>query len=253
MTTAFGRFLRQNAIALLALFLVLGGTSYAAASLINGRSIKPHTIPKNRLTNSAIAQLRGARGPQGVPGPQGLQGAPGPQGAQGPQGPQGPPGPTDLTKFGRVGLVQGDNNFTVAQTAFVTVASVSITVGGSANQLVLVTGNLNWYPNAGNTCPCYAGTYVAEGANTSAGFFTTNRDVDNAESAEATAQWTFLAAPGTHTYDLQIFWLSDGGTAPATVRNPVITPVTVPYNSAGGTPSAPMHRPASTKSAAGAP
>jgi hypothetical protein len=86
MTTAFGRFLRQNAIALLALFLVLGGTSYAAASLINGRSIKPHTIPKNRLTNSAIAQLRGARGPQG---PQGLQGPPGPQG---PQGPQGPPG-----------------------------------------------------------------------------------------------------------------------------------------------------------------
>lgn len=75
MTKDFGRFLRQNTIALLALFLALGGTSFAAASLINGSKIKPHTIARNRLTNLAIRQLKGNRGPTGS---QGIQGPAGP-------------------------------------------------------------------------------------------------------------------------------------------------------------------------------
>jgi hypothetical protein len=85
--------LRRNTIALLALFLALAGTSYAAATLISGSQIKPHTIAKNRLTNKAIKQLRGNRGPrglQGARGPTGAQGAPGGQGARGPTGPVGP-------------------------------------------------------------------------------------------------------------------------------------------------------------------
>jgi hypothetical protein len=93
MTRGFGRFLRQNVIALLALFLALGGTSFAAASLISGASIKPHTIAKNRLTNKAIKQLKGNRGPRGVAGAPGATGPQGAQGAQGAQGVQGPPGP----------------------------------------------------------------------------------------------------------------------------------------------------------------
>lgn len=97
-----GRFVRQNSIALLALFLALGGTSFAAASLINGSQIKPHTIAKNRLTNAAIAQLKGSRGARGAQGAQGARGATGAQGIQGAQGTQGvkgnegPPGPVNL-------------------------------------------------------------------------------------------------------------------------------------------------------------
>jgi hypothetical protein len=87
MTRGFGRFLRHNTIALLALFVALGGTSFAAATLLNGSQIKPHTIAKNRLTNKAIKQLKGNRGPQGPPGAQGAQGAQGIQGIQGPAGP----------------------------------------------------------------------------------------------------------------------------------------------------------------------
>jgi hypothetical protein len=87
-TRGLGRFLRRNIIALLALFLALGGTSYAAATLINGSQIKPHTIAKNRLTNKAIKQLKGNRGPRG------LAGAGGPTGAKGATGPQGPGGST---------------------------------------------------------------------------------------------------------------------------------------------------------------
>jgi hypothetical protein len=84
MTRGFGRFLRRNTIALLALFLALGGTSYAAATLINGSSIKPHSIPKNRLTNKAIKQLKGNRGPRGLAGAAGAKGATGAQGVAGP-------------------------------------------------------------------------------------------------------------------------------------------------------------------------
>jgi hypothetical protein len=89
MTRGFGRFLRHNTIALLALFVALGGTSFAAATLLNGSQIKPHTIAKNRLTNKAIKQLKGNRGPRGA---QGAQGAPGTQGPKGTTGAQGPAG-----------------------------------------------------------------------------------------------------------------------------------------------------------------
>jgi hypothetical protein len=84
MVKKFGRFLRQNTIAMLALFLVLGGSSYAAATAINGKSIKPNSIPKNRLTKTAIRQLKGNRGAQGAQGAQGARGATGLQGPAGP-------------------------------------------------------------------------------------------------------------------------------------------------------------------------
>jgi hypothetical protein len=88
-----------SVLALVALFVALGGVSYAAAT-INGKNIKNNSIPgkklknravtnkkvkpnslgANRLTAAARASLRGAQGPQGA------------QGAAGPQGPQGPAG-----------------------------------------------------------------------------------------------------------------------------------------------------------------
>ena len=99
MKRAIGRFVRQNTVALLALFFALGGTAFGAASLINGSQIKPHTIAKNRLTNQAIAELRGnqgARGAQGTQGTRGATGAQGVQGVQGVKGNDGPPGPVNL-------------------------------------------------------------------------------------------------------------------------------------------------------------
>jgi len=68
----------------LALFIALGGTSLAAANLISGSDIKPHSIPKNRLTKGAITSLRGERGLQGPKGATGVQGEKGDTGPQGP-------------------------------------------------------------------------------------------------------------------------------------------------------------------------
>lgn len=81
------------AISIVALFVALGGTSLAAATLINGKNIQKHTIAKDRLTNKAIKQLKGNRGPRGPQGIQGTQGIQGVQGVQGTQGVQGPAGP----------------------------------------------------------------------------------------------------------------------------------------------------------------
>ena len=53
-------------ISLVALFVALGGTSLAAANYINGKHIKPHSIPTDRLTKRAIKTLHGAQGPRGL-------------------------------------------------------------------------------------------------------------------------------------------------------------------------------------------
>jgi hypothetical protein len=108
MTRGFGRFLRQNAIAMLALFLALGGTSFAAASLINGASIKAHTIAKSKLTNKAIKQLKGNRGRTGPAGPAGAQGSQGVQGVQGVPGPITGDLPAGVTLRGNY-MVAGNN------------------------------------------------------------------------------------------------------------------------------------------------
>ena len=86
-----------NVIATVALFVALGGTSVAAVSYINGSQIKPHSIPKNRLTNGAIAALHGARGPAGAPGSPGSPGSKGPTGSRGANGVTGARGPTGAT------------------------------------------------------------------------------------------------------------------------------------------------------------
>jgi hypothetical protein len=97
-----------SVLALIALFVALGGVSYAAVT-INGKNIANNSIPgkklkngavtnkkvkanslgANRLTAGARASLTGAPGPQGPTGPRGERGE---RGEQGPGGTQGPAG-----------------------------------------------------------------------------------------------------------------------------------------------------------------
>jgi hypothetical protein len=87
MLRGIAAYLGRHHVALLALFVAMGGTSLAATGLFNGNQIKRHTIPKDRLTRLAIKQLhgaQGARGPRGATGPQGIQGTRGLQGVPGP-------------------------------------------------------------------------------------------------------------------------------------------------------------------------
>ena len=80
---ALGRHLTYaNAAATIALFVALGGTSYAALSLPAG------SVGTRQLRSGAVTKAKLARGLQR--GTQGPQGAVGPAGAAGPAGPPGP-------------------------------------------------------------------------------------------------------------------------------------------------------------------
>jgi hypothetical protein len=82
-------------IALLALFVALGGGQAVASGLISGSTILSHSIQEWKLTPRAIKNLhgqRGATGPRGSAGPRGSTGAQGLTGATGLTGPMGPMG-----------------------------------------------------------------------------------------------------------------------------------------------------------------
>lgn len=104
--------LRSNAVAYLALFIALSGTSYAAIALPRN-SVGPNQLKSSAVTSAKVKDrsllskdfkagelpagaegATGAAGPAGAAGSQGAQGAQGPQGPGGPQGPQGPQGPS---------------------------------------------------------------------------------------------------------------------------------------------------------------
>lgn len=97
LTSLKNRVTFSNAIACIALFAALGGTSYAAAQ-ITSAAIKDGTITTKDVRNKSLlardfkpGQL--PAGPQGATGPQGPQGEPGQQGERGPVGPTGATGP----------------------------------------------------------------------------------------------------------------------------------------------------------------
>jgi Collagen triple helix repeat (20 copies) len=81
--------IRRNAVAWLALFVALAGTSFAAThyTLTSTEQIKPSVL-------KALRGARGTKGPQGPAGPQGAQGPAGVPGAEGPTGPAGQKGAT---------------------------------------------------------------------------------------------------------------------------------------------------------------
>jgi hypothetical protein len=117
------RHFRRNLVAYLALFVALGGTSYAAVKLprnsvgsaqlrnnvvtsskvrnhsLLARDFRAHQLPAGRQGQAGPAGPQGAAGAAGGPGPQGPRGATGPtgpQGATGATGSQGPAGPVEV-------------------------------------------------------------------------------------------------------------------------------------------------------------
>jgi hypothetical protein len=99
------RHLRHNLVAYLALFVALGGTSYAAVSLprnsvgskqirsnaVSSTKVKNRSLAESDFSRAAIAALSGKPGP---PGATGALGAGGPQGPKGDKGDTGDTGPT---------------------------------------------------------------------------------------------------------------------------------------------------------------
>ena len=91
-----GTYLRHNHVGLLALFVALGGTSYAAGNAllpknsVGSKQVRNASLQTVDLSKRARTALKGSLGPQG------------PQGLQGPAGAKGDPGPPGPTQFARV-------------------------------------------------------------------------------------------------------------------------------------------------------
>lgn len=132
-------FLRTNAVALLALFVALGGTSYAAVKLapnsvkakhIVAGAVGTSEVKDGSLLTSDFKAGQLSAGPAGATGP---QGDPGDPGGTGPQGPPGAPGEDGRSALDTLeadetvrGFVGGDFQAAVAGGDWRAVASFAV-------------------------------------------------------------------------------------------------------------------------------
>jgi hypothetical protein len=135
-------YLRRHHVALLALVIALGGTSYAAVQLPNNsvgtKQLRAKAVTPAKLSKKVRAQLEaaGLPGPAGAPGPQGDPGPKGDPGAKGETGEKGDPGPTS----GGVGGINTTINPT-SGTPLLNTATVTLPRTGKV--LVLVMGTFS--------------------------------------------------------------------------------------------------------------
>jgi hypothetical protein len=159
------RHVRANVIAYLALFVALGGSSYAATRLTPG-SVTASALAKGSVTRTKLAKnsvtgadvvnkslttsdfkpgsvLRGLKGDMGATGDRGLQGLEGLKGAAGPAGPTGPTGPAgrngDAAIAAKAALSGG--TFTAPAGANTTVPLTGTTWTQSKDEVDLLSGN----------------------------------------------------------------------------------------------------------------
>lgn len=149
-------YLRRHHIGLLALFVALGGTSYAAAKLPrnsvgtpqirSGAVTQAKLAPavRDQLTKPAVLASPGTPGAQGAAGPKGDTGAPGEPGAKGDSGAPGEPGAQGSKgDLGPTAGAVGGLGTTVA-TAGVPISAgilpATVTTTTTGKVLVLVTG-----------------------------------------------------------------------------------------------------------------
>jgi hypothetical protein len=98
MLVRFRVYLRRHHVGLLALFVALGGTSYAAVQLprnsVGTKQLKNGAVTASKVKDGSLRSedFKAGQLPRGAPGPKGDSGPIGATGATGPGGPQGQPG-----------------------------------------------------------------------------------------------------------------------------------------------------------------
>jgi hypothetical protein len=103
MLARIGSYVRRHHIGLLALFIALGGSAYAATALprnsVGARQIKKNAVSSVKVRDRSLLardfrQGQLPRGPEGPKGATGPKGSTGPRGATGPKGSKGSKGAT---------------------------------------------------------------------------------------------------------------------------------------------------------------
>lgn len=130
--------LRRQPLAIIALFVALGGTSYAAVNLprnsVDSKQIARNAVNSAKVKNGSLKAKDFKKGqlPQGQKGDTGAQG---PQGDQGPQGPQGEVGPA--------GADGGPGEVPAARLRFGTGVTQEVADGGGLTGLAFPTTQYN--------------------------------------------------------------------------------------------------------------
>jgi hypothetical protein len=82
-----GKLTFANVVACIALFVALGGASYAAFKLpknsVGAKQLKKNAVTPAKLSQASKSAIAGPAGPRGVTGPQGPTGSEGPKGTPG--------------------------------------------------------------------------------------------------------------------------------------------------------------------------
>jgi hypothetical protein len=125
-------YLRRHHVALLALFVALGGTSYAAIKLpansVGTKQIKDKAVTSVKVKNGSLKGADFAAGqlPAGPAGPAGPQGGTGPQGPKGDKGDQGDPWVPSIVEESGSSL----NDSTTPKTVTVSCPVDTLAIGG---------------------------------------------------------------------------------------------------------------------------
>jgi hypothetical protein len=158
-------YIKRHHVALLALFLALGGTAFAAGNaLLPGNSVGTKqvingSLQTNDLSKTARTALKGNRGPTG---PAGAQGATGTTGATGAQGVQGAPGQSATKLFVALdadGTLTKNSGATLATKAGTGVYRISfntditncVYLGSAGEDAGGVSGDYNLFTSRTNT------------------------------------------------------------------------------------------------------
>jgi hypothetical protein len=179
MSRGFLRFLRGNVIGLLALFIALTGTTYAASSALIGKN----TVASPQVVNGSLqTKDLSTRARKALKGNRGLRGLDGAKGATGAQGVKGDAG-TPATKLWAV----------VNSDATLVRSSGGVTVGGSGASFYTVT-----FPQPVDTCAYSATIGRSGGAFSNGGQLEADEFVGNGFSPSTVLVRTYNAA-GTVT------------------------------------------------------
>src|SRR4051812_49836230 len=121
---AFIRYVRHHHLGMLALFIALGGTSYAAVKLpansvgstqlkanaVTGAKVKDRSLTAADFGGQLPAGATGAQGQSGPAGPAGAKGDTGAQGLQGAKGDTGSQGASFVPTITRPSSMNGPNS-----------------------------------------------------------------------------------------------------------------------------------------------
>jgi hypothetical protein len=205
-----------NVMATFAVFVALGGSSYAAIK-VTGKNVKDSSLTGKDVRNSSLTtsdvknrsllagDFKSGQLPAGGSGPTGPPGPPGPKGETGSQGGPGTPGQPGATgpTFGR----SGTNSCNPDSTVFIDCATTGLITLPAAGRVLLV-GAGAWdnhggiAPNAGS-CQLRVDDTTLVGPVTLFGESTSTHTFPNEPGGLALTGVTASLPAGTHKFDLE--------------------------------------------------